>query len=322
MIKMVKVSAPGKLMLFGDHAVVHNRPCIVTAVDHRISVSLDKRNDNKIILDAPDMNIKNYKISLDNLGKQPPKKVRFVLTAIKNFFEKYKVESGLDIKTKSEFSSEFGLGSSSAVTVSTLKALSELFGIKINNKELFDLSYKTVLDIQDVGSGFDVAAAIYGGTLYFVTGGKVIEPIYIKELPMVVGYTGIKADTATLVKMVYRKLAEEPEIINKNFDDIARIVDKAKIEIQRNNWKRVGELMNLNQELLRDIDVSSKELERLISAAKNVGAYGAKLSGAGGGDCMIAVADKENYNNVIKAIEKEDGTFIEVKLNAEGVRIE
>ncbi|NIO44716.1 MAG: mevalonate kinase [Candidatus Aenigmarchaeota archaeon] len=319
---MVKVSAPGKLMLFGDHAVVHNRPCIVTAVDHRISVSLDKRNDNKIILDAPDMNIKNYKISLDNLGKQPPKKVRFVLTAIKNFFEKYKVESGLDIKTKSEFSSEFGLGSSSAVTVSTLKALSELFGIKINNKELFDLSYKTVLDIQDVGSGFDVAAAIYGGTLYFVTGGKVIEPIYIKELPMVVGYTGIKADTATLVKMVYRKLAEEPEIINKNFDDIARIVDKAKIEIQRNNWKRVGELMNLNQELLRDIDVSSKELERLISAAKNVGAYGAKLSGAGGGDCMIAVADKENYNNVIKAIEKEDGTFIEVKLNAEGVRIE
>ena len=238
MVEMIKVSAPGKLMLFGDHAVVHDRSCIVTAVDHRISVSLDKRKDNKIVLDAPDMNIKNYIISLNDLGKQHPKKVRFVLTAIKNFFEKYKIESGLNVKTKSEFSSEFGLGSSSAVTVSTLKALSELFRIEMNNKKLFDLSYKTVLDIQDVGSGFDVAAAIYGGTLYFVTGGKVIEPINIKELPLVVGYTGIKADTSTLVKMVYRKLSEEPGIINKNFDDIARIVDEARIEIQRNNWKK------------------------------------------------------------------------------------
>ncbi|NIM47544.1 MAG: mevalonate kinase [Candidatus Aenigmarchaeota archaeon] len=322
MIKMIKVSAPGKLMLFGDHAVVHNRPCIVTAVDHRISVSLNKRNDNKIFLNAPDMNIEDYKISIRNLRKQHPKKVRFVLTAIKNFFEKYKIESGLDVKTKSEFSSKFGLGSSSAVTVSTLKGLSELFGIKINNKELFDLSYKTVLDIQDVGSGFDVAAAIYGGTLYFVTGGKIIEPINIKELPLVVGYTGIKADTATLVKMLYRKLAENPETINKNFDDSAKIVDEARIEIQKNNWKRVGKLMNFNQELLRGLDVSSLELEKLISASKNVGAYGAKLSGAGGGDCMIAITDKENFNNVVNAIEKEHGTFIEVKLNAEGVRVE
>ena len=98
MIKMVKVSAPGKLMLFGDHAVVHNRPCIVTAVDHRISVSLNKRIDNKIVLDAPDMNIKNYTISLNDLerhmfvcGATGSGKSNFVQNFLINFKKLYDI---------------------------------------------------------------------------------------------------------------------------------------------------------------------------------------------------------------------------------------
>ena len=319
---MVKVSAPGKLMLFGDHAVVHNRPCIVTAVNHRISTSIEKANNKKIVLNAPDIGVKNYEISLDDLEKEQHKRVVFALTAVKNFFKEYRIRYGLNILTKSEFSSEFGLGSSSAITVGVLKGLSELFKIKLSNKDLFDLSYKTVLEIQDVGSGFDVAAAIYGGTLYFVTGGKIIESVNIEKLPLVVGYTGVKADTATLVKMVYRKLAEEPEKINKSLDESKKIVNEAKNEIQKSNWERVGELMNLNQDLLRELGVSSPELEKLISKAKNAGAYGAKLSGAGGGDCMIALVNEENRKNVEDEITKAGGKIIPVVTNTEGVKVE
>jgi len=322
MIKMIKVSAPGKLMLFGEHAVVYNRPCIVTAVNHRISASIEEIDDNKIILNAPDVDIKDYKVSLDDLEKEHPRKVIFALTAIKNFFKKYNIKSGLNIKTKSEFSSEFGLGGSSAITVDIIKGLSELFEIKLSDKELFDLSYKTVLEIQEVGSGFDIAAAIYGGTLYFITGGKIIAPIRIKNMPLIVGYTRIKADTALLVKMVGKRLEENLKKINEIFDESEKIVERAKIEIQRSNWKRVGELMNLNQELLRSLGVSSKELENLISAALNAGAYGAKLSGAGGGDCMIAIASEETKRDMEEAIANAGGIIIPVETNAEGVRIE
>ncbi len=330
---MIKVSAPGKLMLFGEHAVVHGRPCIVTAIDARMRVFLKKRGDNKIITNVPDLNLKNYIISIEDLDKPYAKEIKFVLTAIKNFFEKYQIKSGLpplpkfwcgglEIETKSEFPMRFGLGSSSAVTVATIRGLSKIFGIKMKNKELFDLSYKTILDIQGVGSGFDLAAAIYGGTLYFVTGGKVIKKIEIRNIPVIVGYTGIKADTATLVKMVNRKLKENPEKINKIFDEIEKIVNQAKIEIENQNWKKVGELMNLNQDLLRKLGVSSKELENLIEASLNSGAYGAKLSGAGGGDCMIAIAQKENLNNVKRAIEKAGGQIIDLKTSAQGVILE
>ena len=120
------------------------------------------------------MGVKGYSREIDSLGKRAdmPKGVRFLETAVKNFFEKYQVKSGLKIKTKSEFSSKFGFGSSSAVTVAALKGLSVLFKVKLSKKELFNLAYKTVLDVQGVGSGFDLAAAIWGGTIFFVTGGK------------------------------------------------------------------------------------------------------------------------------------------------------
>ncbi len=319
---MIKVSAPGKLMLFGEHAVVHGRPCIVTAVNHRMSVEINKREDDRIILNAPDMNVNDYSVSLEDLNKEHPKEVRFALAAVKNFFGKYGLRSGLNIKTKSEFSSKFGFGSSSAVTVCTLKTLSELFKINMNEKELFELAYKTVIDIQGVGSGFDVAAAIHGGTLYFVTGGKAIEPLNIEEIPLIVGYTGIKADTATLVKMVEKEFKENPLKVNRIFDNIKNIVENAKKDIIESNWKRVGELMNRNQSLLRRLDVTSKELENLISTSIKAGAYGAKLSGAGGGDCMIALAPEEKQEAVKKAIEEAGGIIIPVETNAEGVRVE
>jgi len=316
---MIKVSAPGKLMLFGEHAVVHGRPCIVTAVDTRMTVFLEKREDRKIVINSPDLNLKNYLVSIGNLDKSCKKEIGFVLTAVKNFFKKYQIKSGLEIKTKSEFSMKFGLGSSSAATVATIKALSELFKIKMAKKELFDLSFETILEVQGVGSGFDVASAVYGGTLYFVRGGKVIKKIKVKNIPLIVGYSGIKADTPTLVKMVNRKLKKNPPKINKIFDEIEKTVNLAKIEMENQNWQRVGGSMNQNQDLLRKLGVSSRKLENLIKAALNSGAYGAKLSGAGGGDCMIAIVKKANLNNVKRAIERAGGRVIDLKTSAPGV---
>ena len=321
-MKNISASAPGKLMLFGEHAVVYNRPCLVTSVEHRMAVQLKKREDNRIILNAPEVGLKDYSLFIDDLEKSHSKGARFVLQAIFNFSKKYRMKTGLEIETRSEFSSKFGLGSSSAITVSTLKGLAELFGIKMEKKELFDLAYQTVLDIQGVGSGFDVASAAYGGILYFLTGGKIIEEIKVDKLPIIVGYTGIKADTPTLIRMVSNKLSQEPRKINKIFDEIEKIVDLAKIEIENQRWEKVGQLMNLNQDLLRKLGVSSRELENLIEAALGAGAYGAKLSGAGGGDCMIALGPKEKLNRIKMAIEKAGGKIIEAKIPGQGVKIE
>lgn len=327
MLKQVTVSAPGKLMLFGEHAVVYGRPCIVTAVNQRLKLKASKLKEPVLKLEAPDVDVKNYSKPLSHLGKgNILRGAKFVEIAVLNFFKKHKdvipANAGIQLITDSQFKSTFGFGSSSASAVCTIKALSELFKIKLTNEQIFDICYKTVLDVQGVGSGFDLAAAIYGGTLYFVTGGKTIQPLTISHLPLIVGYTGIKADTPTLVRQVNALKESYPVIVDNIFDHMDNIVMQAKEALLKNDLQTLGELMNFNQGYLDSLGVNSKILSNLIYAAKDAGAYGAKLSGAGGGDCMIALAPPSKRKAVEKAIEKAGGQVLKVEVNAKGVKLE
>lgn len=319
----VKVSTPGKLMLFGEHSVVYDKPCIVTTVDQRFSVTVEKISGEELVVEAPAVGIFEKK-KLSELGtRRISKGLRFIEMTVKKFYEEYGV-GGLKVKTENHFSSLYGFGSSAAVTVGLAKALFELEGIKVSNKELFDFCYQVVLEVQGVGSGFDIAAALYGEVLYFVTGGKEIEKLKLVDnnLPIVVGYTGVKADTPTLIRQVGELKRKQSKKIEMCFNKITGMVKEAKERIEQGEWERVGGLMNENQEKLTELGVSSVELDRLIKGARRAGAYGAKLSGAGGGDCMIAIVEETNRKEVERVIEIAGGEVMKVRLGAEGVRVE
>lgn len=310
-------------MLFGEHAVVYGYPCIVTSVNQRLSIKAEKLKEPVFELEAPNVEVTNYQKPLSKLGQgEIPKGAKFVEIATRNFLEAFEIQGGVRFETVSQFKSVFGFGSSSASAVCTVKALMELFEVQLTNKEFFDIAYQTVIDIQGVGSGFDLAAAIYGQTLYYIYPGKMIKPLGITSLPLIVGYTGIKADTATLVKIINARKEKNPKYINQIFDIIEHIVLQAKKSLEKNDLKKAGELMDLNQVQLEKLGVSTPELDNLIKAARSAGAYGAKLSGAGGGDCMIALAPEDKRKAVEKAIEKVGGQVLKVEVNSEGVRIE
>ncbi|MCG2691596.1 hypothetical protein L6272_02070 [Microgenomates group bacterium] len=279
-MRKIKASAPGKLMLFGEHAVIYNRPCLVAAIDKWVTVTtIEKKGEESV----------------------------FVKTARQLFEQKFgKVGVGFMIDG---FDSCFGLGSSAAVTVATAKALFKLKNIKVSKEELFDFCYQVVKKVQGVGSGFDLAAAIYGGVVYFMTGGEKIERLAVQELPLVVGYSGEKADTVKMIKKAAKK-------INQQFlRQSVKIVNQARAVIKRENWQEVGRLMNQNQEIIRKLGVSTPKLEKLIQVSLKAGALGAKLSGAGGGDCMIALVVEGKRMVVEKAIEQAGGEIIRVKLS-------
>lgn len=320
-MKKITVSAPGKLMLFGEHAVVYGYPCIVTAVNQRMRVTIEKNETAQLIINAPDVEIVDYKKNIQEIGTgNIPKGAQFIEQAVFNFYKKYNIHSGLTITTNSEFSSLFGFGSSSASTVCVIKALSELFTISLLQKEIFDISYKTVLDIQTKGSGFDIAAAIYGGTIYFAKG-KTIEKLSVNSLPLTVAYSGVKADTVTLVNKVEELKNKQPELIDGIFTNITQLVNNAKIYLEKNDWNIVGKLMDSNQLYLDQLEIMTDTLSNLISTAKNAGAMGAKISGAGGGDCIIALSP-EHKKEIETSLKNAGAQIIQVETNVEGVRIE
>jgi mevalonate kinase len=322
-MRTITASAPGKLLLLGEHAVVHGHPCLVTAVEQRIFVSVEKNGKDVFYMEAPDLGLTAYSKTIESLAmKAPPPAVRFVEHLYRRFLERWPQKEGIVVKTRSEFSSAFGFGSSSAVSVAFAKALTTLYEIPLTDNELFELCYRAVIDVQGVGSGFDIASAIWGGTLYYVPPAQVVRKITINELPFVVGYTGIKADTPTLVRMVQSLHDDERERVSSWFGQIERLVNKAEAAIAKNDWQELGSLMMKNQSILRKLQVSSRELNRLNRAAVKAGAFGAKLSGAGGGDCMLAVVSDEARPRVKQALELAGGEVLEVSLNAEGVRLE
>ena len=305
---MITASAPGKLMLMGGHAVVYGHPCLVTAVDRRLNIAIEETGDGKVTIEAPQV-----------------KDTSFVQKAVEVACKQWKTHhNGLRIQTECSFSGKYGLGSSAAVVVATVKALSVLFKKNLDPRATFDLSYKIILDVQGVGSGFDVASATFGGTLYFVKGGKVLESLNgeARNLPIVVGYTGIKSSSVELIRHVREMKDAYPAKVNRIFSAIGSLVDQGKQALTQGDWKKLGKLMDFNQEYLRDLGVSSDKLEDLISAAKKAGAWGVKLSGAGGGDCMIALVPEVNREKVCEAIRKAGGEIVDVRPHEEGVRVE
>lgn len=301
---MISVSAPGKLLLMGEHAVVYGRPCIVTAIDARLSVSVEERQGSGTLIDAPQVT-----------------DTRFVSEALRVLGRKWMSEvHGVTLHTKSDFSSRFGFGSSAAATVATVFAMHRVFQKKASLQEIFELAYEATQAVQGGGSGFDVAGAVWGGTLYYQNQGKLVEAVEAPHLPLVIGYTGVKADTMTLVSQVAGKHEREKEKVERIFAAIEQLVIEARRKMDEGDWERVGRLFDFNQEYLRDLGVSSEKLEALISAAKAAGAWGAKLSGAGGGDCMIALVSPDKREAVESAILGAEGEVMRFSANAEGVR--
>lgn len=320
---MITVSAPGKLMLFGEHAVVYDRPCLATAVDQRMFVSIDKLEEKTLELEALDVEVIGYKKPLEDLGKGDiPKGARFIEAVLKRLIAKHPIKGGLRVETRSEFSSTYGFGSSSASTVCLVKAFSEVFGTGFSKKQIFDFAYGAVLDVQGKGSGYDVAAATYGGTIYFMTGGETIEPIEVDGLPLVVGYSGVKVDTVQLIDEVAERAKNYPEVVARIYDGIAGVVELAKERLMSHDWTSLGELMNINEGYLSSLGVEGTKLATMIYAAREAGAYGAKLSGAGIGDCMIALVPKDKKQDVAEAIEGAGGEVVDLSVHVEGVRVE
>lgn len=311
-------------MLLGDHAVVYGYPCLVSAVDLRVSVTVEEIDSQEILIDTPQLRKKGetFSIRLRDLQVQKTynRRTAFVVAAVQRFYDAYGFQHGLKILTNGPTNS-FGLGSSSAVTVASVFALSRMFDVILTRKQIFDLAYAAVLDVQKLGSGFDVASAVYGGTVYYQLQ-KEIEPVTVANWPILIGYSGEKVSTVNLVQRVRELRDRNQKIIDPMLQAIGTIVEASREYLKNKNWQAFGELMNVHQGLLAGLGVSTLSLEKPIYAARENGAYGAKLSGAGGGDCMFALVGADTKKEVETAMAVAGARIVSFSLNAEGVRIE
>jgi len=286
-----KASVPGSLMLFGEHAVLHNKQAIALAVNYYIKVSLAPCSDSNIRITSSMFD--DHKVALDKFKITKP--YDYVLIAIKQYFKK--IKCGFALNIDSDFSADIGFGSSAAVTVATLKVLSLWLDQKpVDKMELYKKAVKVVRLVQGFGSGADVAASVFGGVIAYK-----MQPISIKKiansLPLVAVYSGSKLATKKVVAKVRQSRKRFPKVFFELYNAIDSCSKEAIRAIKNKNYLRLGELMNIHQGLQDALGVNNKILSELIfslRAKKTI--YGAKISGSGLGDCVIALG-KINKNS-------------------------
>jgi len=303
--------APAKVILFGEHFVVLGKPAIAMAIDLYAYVSVKKSNHR--------LNIESFKI--DSFNKQEINKhFKPIRLAVASTFKHLNIPKvGLNIKINSFIPIGVGLGSSAAVSVATIAAIACLFNVNLSKKELYELAFIPEKEVHGKPSGIDHTTSIYGGIISFKPN-KSFERIPYKELQLVIGNTKIRRSTKTLVTRVKELLNKKKEYVNELQKSYEILYNEAIKAIKLKDYNKIGELMIENHELLKKLKVSHRMLNKFVKKAIEAGALGAKLTGAGGGGCMIALVDKEKKHRVAEAITKIGGETIMANIDEQGVR--
>ena len=307
----VLASAPAKIILFGEHSVVYGKPAIAAAIDLRTYVWAEFNKNGRIRIEAKDIRVPGLTVSFSDkeiyfetdYGKAA-EVLSYVREAINLVLEEASVKEGVTVSITSQIPVGAGLGSSAAVAVATIGAVSKLLGLELKKEEIAKLGHKVELLVQGASSGIDPTVSAIGGFLYYQKGN--FESLPVVELPIVVGYTGSSGSTKELVAKVRRSFEEMPEIVNPILNSMGKLVEKVREIILSEHDKDIkfellGRLMNINHGLLDALGVSTKSLSDLVYASREAGALGAKITGAGGGGCMYALAP-EKQNEVATAI--------------------
>jgi mevalonate kinase len=294
-------TAPGKVILFGEHAVVYGRPAIavpVLQVRARAIVSMDPRAPTGTVwLQAPDIGLE---ANLKDLPENHP--LAAVIHLAAEALEVVRLPA-CTIKVTSTIPIAGGMGSGAAVSVAILRAFSAALGHPFTDEHVSQIAYQVELIHHGTPSGIDNTVITYARPVYYVKD-KPIEMLEVNQpFSLVIGDTGIHSPTVKAVGDLRLAREGNQQLYEGLFDTVEKITTTAREAIETGKTETLGALMNENHKLLLQMEVSSPELDQLVAAARSAGALGAKLSGAGRGGSMIALVTPEMSNYVIQALE-------------------
>lgn len=314
----IKSFAPGKIILFGEHSVVHNKPAIAAAINRGVDVELTPRNDNIVHVVVPvidyDQEHELTDFKLNYIIDSHKKMITDYIYEVINLFE---FQRGFDITVDINMYLGVGLGSSAAVTVSTLKAVSLYANEEYTKDEIAHIARSIEIKIQGAASPIDTSMSTYGGIIYIDKDFR-LHPVDVNmALPLIVQNCQISGNTGKLVESVRQKYEKYPNIIGKIFDAMEQIAVDAKVALEEGNTEHLSNYMNINQGLLDSIGVNTLELSTMVYDIRRHGAKGSKLTGSGGGGCIIAFCP----DNIDEVYDSLDDTYPKFKceLSTDGV---
>ncbi|HSB88457.1 MAG TPA: mevalonate kinase [Anaerolineales bacterium] len=305
---MTRAAAPGKIILLGEHAVVYGRPAIAVPVRQvQAVVDVEELPDGRrddVLIDSPTMGLRAW---LSEMGADDPLSqiTRRTLEAVEGLAGR-----SISVRIDSTIPIASGLGSGAAVSVAVARGLSRHLGRPLDAQAVSELAFEVEKLHHGTPSGIDNTVIAFDRPVYFVRGSKPETLSVGAAVHLVIADTGRAASTAVAVAHVRRRWEADRTGVERVFDDIAHLVRRARSRLEAGEPEGLGLLMNENQTHLEWLGVSSPELDRLVLASRDSGAYGAKLSGGGMGGHMIAIVPEAAAPAVAQALQAAGATHV------------
>ncbi len=285
----------GKVILFGEHGVVHGRPALALAVERGAEVAATAVTEGPTRLHIEPWGVDIDTGSDPNLGRES---LQRALNVARSFYD-----DGLELSLHADMHlpSGAGMGSSAALGVAVLRAMDDARSITRSNDEIYTRSLDWERVFHGNPSGVDNAMATYGGMAVFRKGEPLKRIVPRHRVRIVAAFSGESSGTKEMVESVARQFVKDAGRVGKIFDGMEAIVNNGKLALEAGDMRSLGQLMTLNHRLLSSLMLSTMVLEDMIAAAEKAGALGAKVTGAGGGGCMIALVDRDETRDAVRA---------------------
>jgi mevalonate kinase len=325
---MTRSSAPGKVYLFGEHAVVYGEPAVPCAIERRARVGVRRRDDGKLRVHSEDLSLDGFTVEYDGSadGRPDVDAPESLISAAMGYVDEAidqvrsvtgEDEAGFDVTIESDIPLGAGLGSSAAVVVAAIDAATRELGTTLETDELAARAYRTEYRVQDgQASRADTFCSATGGAVRVE--GDDCRSLEAPDLPIVIGFDGGAGDTGELVAGV-RGLREEYDFAADTVAAIGDVVRRGEAALAAGDLEEVGRLMDFNHGLLSALGVSARSLDAMVWAARDAGAHGAKLTGAGGGGCVVALDPTPETETALSFTPGCEETF-RAELADEGVK--
>ena len=303
-------SAPGKIILFGEHFVVHGTKAILAAIDKRVTVT-SIFTDNKTI--KVNSQLGTIEVPISSSHEEVKSEFRpFVYLANKIINSEQNV-SGLEITIDSDIPIGVGLGSSSACCVAAAASISELFN-ELSSEEILKMSIEAEKTIFPDTSGADCTVCTYGGMIEYPSIEKIDNTF---DLNLLIVNSMIPHNTKNSVEKVSKFKKNDEGRFSQLCDLETKLIDEVVTAMKNNDVTAFGLKMSENQKHLEEIQISNDTLRDMISSLKEI-SLGTKITGAGDGGCIIALVKDENMDKV-PALLPNDKEYFSAKIDTKGV---
>ncbi len=307
-----KASAPGKVILFGEHFVVYGIKSILCSINKRVTVTAEKTNERKISINS----------EIGKLVLEPNESISEINSPLKPFYylanKAIKDQNiGLKIQIESEIPLGAGLGSSSACCVAGAAAIFKLFG-EISKEKILEIAIEAEKTIYQNTSGADCTVSTYGGLMEYDknNGFRKIEDE--PNFQLVIANSNIEHSTETMVCRVKEFENKNKEKFHELSNLESNLVNDVLKLIKENKIKEIGEKINQNQKFLEEIGISNEQLEAMIRIGQKT-SYGAKITGSGGGGCIFALTNESNLDETIKEFVNKEYECFATKIDFKGL---